>query len=433
MATTAPAPPSTGGPYPDAIAKHPIVRQSLLSDADNCMLTAAFSDAYERGWSSTPAARGTIVHRVIARALEQMVDQNSSRIPVDVVVDAILPDVIRQADVPLVAEDGLGDDVVGIPLREIAQARISLKAWAANQSYTVREIARIEKRLTTLLVYPDPETGEAIYRTFTGKIDLLLISGVEATVVDWKDTFGIPPESSVSEEGYFQQRAYAKLIFDEYPRIQRVTLREFYVRYAAGTAKDRKGRPINPVREATVDRFVLPEIDGELNALVERFDRSWQVGRFKPTPGSHCSYCVRPTACPIFPDARQIGRIQSHEHAEEVAGMLNTARAAADQAAAALRPWSNLHGDVDVKDAKRPRKFGPVVRQETARPSLEEVQAAQARGDDPAMLYATKDVVKFTVHSPEDEHPFAKAARAEEEMLLAAEKATAERKTRAPR
>lgn len=438
MATAQVDPAVPRGPYPDSIARFPIVRQSLLSDADNCMLTSAFSVAYERGWSSEDAARGQIVHRTIAKALELLLEKAArgeyeERIPVDVVVDDLLVQVIRQADVEMQSVDGLGEDVTGIPLRQIAQARISLKAWAANQRFTVREIAGVEKRLATVLVYPDPETGEAIYRTFTGKLDLLLMHGDEAVVVDWKDTFGIPPESSISEEGYFQQRAYAKLVFDTYPRIQRVTLREFYVRYSSGKVQDRKGRPINPVREATVDRYVLPEIDGELNALVERFDRAHQVGVFKPTPGSHCSYCVRPTACPIFPKARRKGRIASRAEAEQAAGELVVARAAADQAADALRKWSNLHGDVDVKDAKRPRKFGPVVRQERRAPSLEEVRAATQEGRPLDELYVTKDVVKFAVHSPEEEHPFAKAAREEEEMLLAAEKAMAGRKRKAQR
>src|SRR4051812_17005546 len=125
------------GPYPTSMERFPALRQSLLSDFDNCALTSAFSVAYERGWSSHPAARGQIVHRTIARALDKMLEHGNDRPNIDVVVDALLPEVIRQAEVPMLSEDGLGEDVVSIPLREIAQARISLKAWAKHARFTL--------------------------------------------------------------------------------------------------------------------------------------------------------------------------------------------------------------------------------------------------------------------------------------------------------
>lgn len=446
MTATAGASAPIDVPYPHALERFPILRQSLLSDADNCMLTSAFAVAYERGWTSHDAARGQIVHRTISRSLEIMLEQGESRLPVDVVIDDVLPEVIRQAEVEMQSVDGLGEDFVPIPLRQIAQARISLKAWAMYQHFAIGDMSRrnIERRITTVLAYPNAD-GEPVWRTLTGKLDLLLIRGDEAVVVDWKDTFGIPPESSISEEGYFQQRFYAMLVFHEYPRIQRVTLREYYPRYGSGKVIDRRTKkPINPVREAPIDRYALPEIEGEMRALVERFDRAHDAGirltqralrenenadpvaaavsAFKPAPGSHCSYCVRATLCPIFPKARREGRITNREEAEIAAGELNVAEAAANDIRKQLRVWANNHGDTPVKDAKRPRAFGPVVRTRTPRPELRQVRQQVSRGKPLEELYVAEEYVEIGIHSPDEEHPFAKAAREEEEMLLAAEK-----------
>lgn len=421
-------------PYPKALERFPVIRQSALSDFDNCALTSKFGTDYEQGFSSHPAARGQMVHRAIAKCLEEMEAEGRDTPDVDRAL-TILDEVIRQHDVPMDG-DPLGEEVVPIPLREIAQARIDLKTWALYTRWAVRDFAGIEKRLETTLVYPGPG-GEAVERRVTGKLDLLLIEqrGEHAIVVDWKSTWGIPTETraeyaddKISEEGYFQQRFYALLVFRHYPRVQHVTLREFYPRYASGQSLDRKGRPINPVREATIDRWALKEIEPEMAALVERFDRAYETGKFRPAPGSHCAYCVRPEACTIFPGARGVGRIGSQDEAERLAGRLNVVKALQKQTTTALRAWANAHGEVRVRDAKRPRVYGPVVRLETRKPDADEIRAAIARGQNPDELYEKREVVEFCIHTPEEEHPHAAAARREEEALLAMERAAEARR-----
>lgn len=421
-------------PFTKALEAYPRLRQSLLSDFDNCALSAKFEMQFEQDWTSHPAARGTIVHRVIARVLAEMEAQGTDTPDVGRTL-AILDEVIRQHDVPM---DGapLGDEVITIPLREIAQCRITLTTWAMYTRWNVRDFAGIEKRLETTLAYPD-EHGQVVERLVTGKLDLLLIEahGEHAIVLDWKDTWGIPTETraeyeddEISQEGYFQQRFYALLVFRTYPRVQHVTLREFYPRYASGNVADRQSRPINPVREATVAREAMGDIVAEMSALVERFDRAVETGKFRPAPGSHCSYCVRPEACTIFPPARGVGRIASQEEAERLAGRLSVISALQKQTTGALRTWSNAHGEVEVRDAKRPRVYGPVIRQETRKPEPEDIKAALARGQDPTELYEKRDVIKFVMHSPEEQHPHAAAARREEEALLEMERAADERR-----
>lgn len=410
-------------PFPGAVAAFPRLRQSLLSDFDNCALSAKFAIDYEQGWTSHPAARGTLVHRVLAKCLTWMEINGQDSIDGDLAIQ-ILEDSIRQHDVP-VDGDPLDDEFINLPLREIAQARITVRTWAMYTRWSVADFAGIEKRLSTSLYYPDGDGG-LVEREVTGKLDLLLIesNGEHAIVVDWKDTWGIPTETvaeyaddEISQEGYFQQRFYALLVFRRFPKVQDVTLREFYPRFASGAAMDRQSRPINPVREATVNRQAMGDILLEMSALIERFDRSIETDRFRPAPGSHCSYCSRPEACTIRDTARGEGRISSQAEAERVAGMMQVTKSISKQHTAALRAWANTHGEVEIKDAKRPRVYGPVVRQETRSPTRDEISAAHARGVDPATLYTTRDVVKFVVHTPEEQHPHARMA-AEEELKL---------------
>jgi hypothetical protein len=304
--------------------------------------------------------------------------------------------------------------------------------------YDVDDIVGVERRLETTLVYPD-DNGEVVERIFTAKPDLILIQGVEGIVCDWKDTWGIPGEKysaeelaatgdNISDEGYFQMRAGALLAFRRWPRLQRIVFREIYPRYLSGKVKDRKGRRINPVRQATIDRYVLPELEAEFSAILERFDRSVESGVFTPAPGTHCSYCPRPESCTIFPSARQEGRITSPEEAERVAGRLTVLDAMRSQVTKALRPWANHHGDIPVRGAKTPKVYGPVVRTRTLSPSADAVAEHVKRGGDPKDLYRTEEYISFTVHAPEETHPHAAAARKEEEALLEMQRAAEARR-----
>jgi hypothetical protein len=425
-------------PFPAALERFPRVRQSTLSTFDACPLSARFDIELRSHWTSHPAARGTLTHRVIAACLNHMVDHDQARIPVDVAMD-LFDEVMRQADLPMATDDPLGETVVGIPLREIASSRITVKTWAMYSEYDVADIAGIEKRLETRLAYPD-ENGELVERIFTAKPDLVLIRGVEGIVCDWKDTYGIPGEKlkqdeelaasgdNISDEGYLQMRAGALLSFRRWPRLQRIVFREVYPRYLSGKVNDRKGRLINPVRQATIDRYVLPELEAEFSALIERFDRSVESGVWAPAPGTHCSWCPRPEACTIFPSARQEGRVTSAEEAERVAGRLTVLDAMRSQAAKALRPWANHHGDVPVRGAKTPKVYGPVVRQRVKRPDAETVAEHVRRGGNPADLYRTEEYVEFCVHSPDEIHPHAAASRREEEALLEMQRAAEARR-----
>lgn len=426
------------GPFPRAVEAHQVVRQSLLSTYDVCALATKFDLELRQGWSSHAAATGQILHRAFAKCLAEMVAHNETRVPVGVAL-TVLEECFRQHDVPM-AGHPLEDHVVSIPLRWQAEARIIMRTWAGNSVWNPDQIASVERRLTAILRYPDGKGGH-VDRGFTGKPDVLLIDGVIGTVLDYKTGWGIPSEGTqrsaeglasegdnISDEGFFWMRSYALLVFHRYPRLQRLVFREVYPRYLSGRAKDRKGRPINPVRQATIDRTDLPQIEQELSALIERFDRSVETGVWRPAPGTHCSFCPRPAACTIFPEARAEGRISSPEEAERVAGRLAVLDALKDQTTKALRSWSRAHGPVRIRNPKQSKVYGPVVRTRTMKPDAAVVAAHVAKGGKPEDLYVPEEYVTFVVHSPEEVHPHAAEAAQEEQVLLEMERAAAERK-----
>lgn len=416
-------------PFPKALKLYPRLRQSVLSVFDACALGASWTAEFEdHQWSSHPAARGQIVHRTIARCLRLLVenepDAREGIVPVEVAI-AEFDDVIRQADIPMSSPDE--DSVSPIPLHQIAEARVSIITWSMGTKWDVPEIVGIERRLMATVRYPDGQHGY-VERTLTGRIDTLLINraGWHATVVDYKDTWGIPTEpdedeeeesddEKISEEGYFQQRFYALLVFLNFPGIQRVTLRESYVRFA--TSENTK-----PTRETSLDRQVLPELEAEFAALAERFDRSVETGVYKPAPGAHCWNCIQPEKCPILPAARREGRVTSGAEADKVVRWIAVTEAALKRYRQALRPWTNRFGPVRIPDAKRRRLWGPVERTRVERPSEEIMAWAVANQIDPTTLYKHRTAVHFEAHSEGSAMLHVSEVAETERMLVAAKR-----------
>ena len=391
-------------PYPLALELHPTLRQSKLSEYDRCALMSKFGmeggrkwepnlkveralarlmaegkigwdtkallledlpkwgiAPVERGWTTHPQARGHIMHRTLGKCLSVMYDSDEERIPVGV-AEAILEETLRQHDVPL-------EEMEAIPAEEIADLRWTVRKWASDTRWTVRNLVSVEELLETTIHYPSDYGPVA--RRLTGRLDALFAEGDRGIVPDWKDTWMLPPEQEVSFTGYFQQRFYGLLVLRKYTALNSVTLMEWYLR---------RSEP----RTVTLRREQLPEVEAEMSALAERFDRSVENDSFKPSPGKHCSFCTFPERCPIEPAARGEGAIQSDEQARRVAAQMLVADTVKKKLWSALRAWSNRHGFVPVSDAKgRRRGYGFEERTSTLKPSQEELERElrRAQGD----------------------------------------------------
>lgn len=425
-------------PFPEALERFPRVRQSLAGTFQNCPLQAKFDIEHRTGWNSHPAGRGTLTHRAIAKAIDLMVEQHEPYCPPDVALD-LLDEVQRQHDVPMIATaESMSDSVVVVPLRELAEARVTVRTWAMHFRVDPEVLVGAERRFETTLTYPDGAGGR-VERIVTGQVDALLIDGTTAIVKDWKDTWGIPAEKAgrvqidddgppsgdnVSVEGYFQQRRYGLLILRNLPRIERVILEEVYPRYLSGEVLDRRGDPINPIRRAVVTRADLPEIEREMSALVEQLDRSVETGVWKPSPGTHCRWCCRPSQCTIPAEVRDDGMCETLEDARRLGGAQQVLRRRQTMITRALKSWSDANGSatIEIADPKTTKVYGPVVRTETTKPDAAQVKDAFERGIDPSTLFSTREKVVFCLHRPEEVHPHEQAVR-DEERLLAAEKA----------
>lgn len=400
-------------PYPRAMEKFPKVRQSRLATFDQCSLLSYFDEEYRRDWTSHPAARGTILHAFAAKALHAMWQAEERQIDQEVAL-SILRECLRQADVP-------AEDVVNIPFAQIKDLRWVAVKWATDNEFDIQYLADIEQRLDAVVTYENPRGG-LIERVITGQLDALFIpEPTWAVVIDWKDSWNLPKPKSLSDEGYFQQRFYAVLVLLTYPSIDRVTLREHYVRFSE-------------TRDATVFRSQLPDMLEEISALVERWDRTWEEGQwpppegqppslFTPSPGAHCNFCPRPASCPIFPAARVEGAITDAETAERWAAEQIVAKAAVKQRDKALKAWGSARGAIPIKHAKDPkRQLGYRAVTRTERPTKEKLEQAIALADqfgekiDPESLYETRTQTRFEEHSRVEEDIVAEDAKLAEAL-----------------
>jgi hypothetical protein len=406
-------------PYPKALRLFPEVRQSLLASFDNCALTTFFDFKYRHGWSHSYQARGEMFHRFAARALSTMASLGEERIPVGEALE-ILHEVLRQEDIDrhcphcgsprirkgltrqglrlcLACRKHFETEWIVVPEGMVAELYWVVKKWAHDNTFSVSKLVEVETKLRAQVVYPNPHGG-SVERTITGTADALMLDGEaneHAIVLDWKDMWRLPPETEIGFGGYFQQRFYAYLIFANFPWVNRVTLREFYVRYS---------QP----REATLWRHeVEGDIRAEIAALLMRFDRTVEESLWVPSPGHHCGFCAAPQHCTIFPEARESGRITNAAEAAQAAAELVVTKAISKQLRGQLEAWCRMHGEVPVRDAKGRRVVGlqPYMRTVTPKPS-DIAEAERAKGepltaDEIARMHRQVPATRLATYVPE--------------------------------
>lgn len=339
-------------PLDEVIRRWPFLRQSDLSAFDDCELASLFRARYENGWSTHPAAAGTIAHRVCGEILRELQRQDSETCPVGVALE-ILEDKLRQHGVA-------PEDRVRVPLRELPLLEMAIRKFAADNSFTIRNLIDVERRLETTISYRVPATGELVERRISGQLDALISRPPdEAVVLDFKSGWGIGPQRDedaddpgVSYHGLFQLSFYACLVLRNYKSLNALTLREFYIRRTKA-------------RAARITRQDLPNIEQKLGVLVEAFDLALAAGAppnlkmetleahgfWKPSPGKHCSYCHRAQLCPIQDDYKD-GGLRTPEMAERAAGARQIARSIDKALTVYLKNWVDLHGPIPLKNAK---------------------------------------------------------------------------------
>lgn len=379
--------------FEEVVERWGTIRQSLASSFDDCGLSTFLAMKYAQGWSTTPQARGTIFHRTAAEILRTMQRTNSTTIPrreaLEILVETCAQRTWVNDDgerVPMPAEE-----IVRVPLRAMSELRMAVDKFAKDNAFSTHKIVAIEKKLSAPINYVN-EHGELVTRTITGTLDVLLFDPPDgAIVIDWKDTWGLPPVPKETEaqgyddeelkglsyHGYFQQIWYGYLVMAEYRNVHRVTLREFFPRRTK-------------VRSATLHRHQLPDVEQKLALIVSALDRALAqgapnlrpgpdgtvdidaLGWWKPQPGKHCGFCSRPTSCPIEEEVRVAagGAVTSAEQASRWAARLQVAERIRKAAIEGLKGyveeggapvpvrWAKGRQVVGWFETKRGRRFG---------------------------------------------------------------------------
>lgn len=386
--------------WEEMLERWPRVRQSWASNYSDCPLSSFFALKYGQGWSTTPQARGTIFHRTAAEIMRTMKAAGTKTIPRREALE-ILYEQLYQRGVD-------ARDIVRVPMSQIPELRMAVDLFAKNNEFSTEKIVDIEQRLTAIVRYAD-ENGELREREISGTLDLLLYDEPDgAIVLDWKDTWALPPEPEDSDpkgfddeelkglgyHGYFQQRWYGYLVMANYRAINHVTLREFYHRKTK-------------VRKATLRRSQMEDVAQEIGVLIADLDRALQQGApnltpgpdgmvdidalawWKPQPGKHCGFCNRPTACPIEDDVRvAAGAAATAQTAQTWAARWVTSERIRNMAREAVKGyidagnppvpvrWAKGRMMLGWTTTKRGRRFGTYVPDESDRGAHADMDAA---------------------------------------------------------
>lgn len=267
-------------------------RQSLIATFDSCPLRAKFSMEDVRRTPSPIAARGTLIHRFVHKAIKKMHASGERGYPVEMGMD-LLTEILCQHDVP-------SEEVVPITMEEMKWARVIAVKWCETVNIDARRMLAAEERFFADLTLP---TGETV--KITGQLDLLLADPPDGLwVVDYKSGWKRPVEprnqekaeregSGLTSLGWAQWLIYSYLMFENFPSIHRVIFGEHHLL---------RGEK----RYARMERWEMERLRDVLAAQVALLHQAVQEGpdsaRWIATAGPHCALCSNPRACPILDD-----------------------------------------------------------------------------------------------------------------------------------
>ena len=337
------------------------LRQSSIARFDSCALSLLLDAMTPVRTSGDLAARGSLFHEWVARALRQMRAEGWDSYPVEMGLELLLH-VLAQADV---------EQVVHLPMKELRWLRVLVTKWCEGGSFNARRIVAIEERLEMPLMVPDGRGG--LYeRVITGKPDVLVADpsahGNGMIIPDWKTGWAPPakltgemaqrrddagqgedPQEKLTDQGYAQQVIYGALVLHNYPAIQRVTLREAYVMYGE-------------YREATIERYQLERVLDILAATVAQIDQAFAEGpdseRWIPTAGMHCATCPAPRRCPL---KDWEGIPETLEEAQLLAREWHVGAVVRKDREPLIKGWVDQHGPIPIDHAKGRREVGWVA------------------------------------------------------------------------
>lgn len=270
-----------------------MVSMTLLDFHDNCDRAAYLYRRWSGGAPSHHLNRGSLFHIWADTALNYLIERNEPKLPGEVGKDILL-DVLK------------ANPTLAVPARERDVLRELVWNWCEK---VVIEDPR--ERIAGIEVPMNLQIGDWTIRC---RLDLVLTNPQRVgKIIDWKtswalddnmewvenDLDALEPGQRLKWGGNFQTQVYALAVADGLTNdglplghdIDQFVLEQQYPRY--------KWRDGLARRRAVIRRQQLLDFRLDLEAQLERLEASLESRLWQPTPGSHCSTCPAPRACPL--------------------------------------------------------------------------------------------------------------------------------------
>lgn len=271
------------------------VSATLLGAAEKCMLLAKAERENPAG--SAPSSAGRVFHEAAGVVATYAYARDLRRVPAE--------DALRLADQVIRNPEEPG----ALARHDANRVRGMVARWARWMEFEIgADIFAVEMPLVTEL--------EGVL--FSGRADLLTITGTHCEITDYKSGQYVPTVKEVEEHS--QLPTYAVAAAARWPQLRTFLLREVYV---VGWPKER------PVY---VEDTHIPALEDWMLDVHGRITAAYRKDEFDAAPGPWCANCPIKFSCPVPPEARPES-IADVDHAVAVASRLivNTARVDTDR------------------------------------------------------------------------------------------------------
>jgi hypothetical protein len=309
-------------------------RQSTLRALEVCPRRTRFAletGDLITGWTGGSTTLGAIFHEFVFDYMETLKKPEvrpAKRMATEEAVN-VARDVYNRS--PFVLDADGYDALIGMVVRFASDPMFE---------WDVRRILFQEEPLRVELLCPDGEI-----RTLKGAPDLVYSDPPHGVIIyDWKTGLGQPksprqrePEGEplegkqyLSDVGKFQRQVYGLLVLKMLPSVRYAILWEVPMRF-----------PKYGPRHARLDRGQLEHVEARIGSQMMKLDRGLREGPgsdvWEPKPGSQCQHCEVARSCPVPPQMRGVGAVESQTAADIEARRFVRGRAMYQQAAERLK------------------------------------------------------------------------------------------------
>lgn len=185
--------------------------------------------------------------------------------------------------------------------------------------------------------YDSPDTRRR------GRIDQLELDGQDARVVDWKTSRALPTATELKR--MYAPRMYMLLVRAQNPKLRRVTVQIYYVRY------HKTREVVFEPSDTESARLEIEEAEKRVQVLLGRPNAA-DPAAWPAMPGTQCGICGWVASCPRQAEVATRGYVTTPEQAEKVAGDIVYLEQALEHKRETLREWVKVVGPVTTSNVR---------------------------------------------------------------------------------